>query len=218
MQAPKNGFFYVINAASGEFISGNAFGPVTWATGLDDNGRPIETEDARYGKNPVELLPGPHGAHNWHPMAYNPELELAYIPAQEIPFIFAEDRLFNNGPTTWNIGTSDADFIPPVISRADLKAARATLKGRLIAWDPKTQQARWSVEHPNAWNGGVLSTAGGLVWLARRRGRAARLHCVDTDAAARHGAPLRLGWWQCVGCARASCPIAVALFRPHAAW
>lgn len=161
MQAPKNGFFYVINAASGEFISGNAFGPVTWATGLDDNGRPIETEDARYGKNPVELLPGPHGAHNWHPMAYNPELELAYIPAQEIPFIFAEDRLFNDGPTTWNVGTSDADFIPPVISRADLKAARATLKGRLIAWDPKTQQARWSVEHPNAWNGGVLSTAGG---------------------------------------------------------
>jgi quinohemoprotein ethanol dehydrogenase len=170
MQAPKNGFFYVINASSGEFISGNAFGPVTWATGLDDNGRPIETEDARYGKNPVELLPGPHGAHNWHPMAYNPELELAYIPAQEIPYIFAEDRLFNDGPTTWNVGTSDADFIPPVISRADLKAARATLKGRLIAWDPKTQQARWSVEHPNAWNGGVLSTAGGLVFQGRLNG------------------------------------------------
>jgi glucose dehydrogenase len=53
MQAPKNGFFYVINAASGEFISGNAFVPVNWATGLDLNGRPIEAEGARYEKNPI---------------------------------------------------------------------------------------------------------------------------------------------------------------------
>lgn len=170
MQAPKNGFFYVINAASGEFISGNAFGPVNWATGLDEKGRPIEAEGARYGKNPVALLPGPHGAHNWHPMAYNPELELAYIPAQEIPYAYAEDSRFNNGSTGWNTGTDAAAGVPPVISMADLKAARATLKGRLIAWDPKTQQARWSVEHPNAWNGGVLSTAGGLVFQGRLNG------------------------------------------------
>jgi quinohemoprotein ethanol dehydrogenase len=170
MQAPKNGFFYVINAASGKFISGNAFGPMNWATGLDVNGRPIEADGARYGKNPVALLPGPLGAHNWHPMAYSPELELAYIPAQEIPAVYAEDSQFDPSPLGWNTGTDFAVGTPPVISKADLKAARAALKGRLIAWDPKTQQARWSVEHPNAWNGGVLSTAGGLVFQGRLDG------------------------------------------------
>ncbi|MFT4875220.1 MAG: quinohemoprotein ethanol dehydrogenase [Congregibacter sp.] len=170
MQAPKNGFFYVINATNGEFISGEAFGPVSWATGLDKNGRPIEAEGARYGKNPVTLLPGPSGAHNWHPMAYNPELELAYIPAQEIPATYAEDSRFSAGSTAWNTGADFAAGTPPILSPADLKAARAALKGRLIAWDPKVQEARWSVEHANAWNGGVLSTAGGLVFQGRLDG------------------------------------------------
>jgi quinohemoprotein ethanol dehydrogenase len=170
MQAPKNGFFYVINAANGEFISGNAFGPMNWATGLDEKGRPIEAEGARYGKNPVALLPGTLGAHNWHPMAYNPQLELAYIPAQEIPSVFAEDSRFDTNTIGWNTGADFAAGVPPIISTADIKAVRAALKGRLIAWDPKTQQARWSVEHPNAWNGGVLSTAGGLVFQGRLDG------------------------------------------------
>jgi quinohemoprotein ethanol dehydrogenase len=170
MQAPKNGFFYVINAGTGEFISGEAFGPVSWATGLDENGRPIEAEGARYGKNPVTLLPGPHGAHNWHPMAYNPELQLAYIPAQEIPAVFSDDSRFASGKTAWNTGADFAAETPPVLSPADLKAARAALKGRLIAWDPRAQEARWSVEHANAWNGGVLSTAGGLVFQGRLDG------------------------------------------------
>jgi quinohemoprotein ethanol dehydrogenase len=171
MQAPKNGFFYVINAASGEFISGNAFVPVNWATGLDDNGRPIEAQGARYEKNPIVLLPGPPGAHNWHPMAYNPDLELAYIPAQEIPQGYGQDSRFDSNPTVWNTGVDFADGVPTVISMADLKALKATLKGRLIAWDPKTQQARWSVEHSNAGNGGVLSTAGGLVFQGRIDGQ-----------------------------------------------
>lgn len=170
MQAPKNGFFYVINATNGEFISGEAFGPVSWATGLDKNGRPIEAEGARYGTNPVTLLPGPAGAHNWHPMAYNAELELAYIPAQEIPAVYAEDSRFTAGSTAWNTGADFSAGVPPVLSPADLKAARAALKGRLIAWDPKTQSPRWSVEHANAWNGGVLSTAGGLVFQGRLDG------------------------------------------------
>ena len=68
MQAPKNGFFYVLDAESGEFISGDAFVPMNWAEGLDENGRPIEIADARYGAVPYEQLPGPLGAHNWHPM------------------------------------------------------------------------------------------------------------------------------------------------------
>ena len=83
-------------------------GPVNWATGLDENGRPIEAEGVRYEKNPVALLPGPMGAHTWQPMAFSPELELAYIPAQEIPAIYAEDSRFDSKPTAWNTGSDFA--------------------------------------------------------------------------------------------------------------
>ncbi|MEH6556321.1 MAG: PQQ-dependent dehydrogenase, methanol/ethanol family [Oceanicoccus sp.] len=181
MQAPKNGFFYVINAESGEFISGKAYGPVDWATGLDKQGRPIEAPHARYGSESIVLTPGPLGAHNWHPMAFNPDLQLAYIPAQEIPSSYQEDSRFTSGPVGWNTGADFSADIPPIVTEADVKGLRATLKGRLIAWDPKTQSARWSVEHNNAWNGGVLSTAGGLVFQGKLNGEFAAYNAATGD-------------------------------------
>ena len=170
MQAPKNGFFYVIDAATGEFISGDAFGPMNWATGLDANGRPIEVPDARYGKVPYNQLPGPLGAHNWQPMAFDPDLNLAYIPAQEIPQAYAEDPRFFTKETKWNTGADFAAGVPPIATPEVAKFLRSTLKGRLIAWDPIARKPRWSVEHGNAWNGGVLSTAGGLVFQGKLNG------------------------------------------------
>lgn len=182
MQAPKNGFFYVINAENGDFISGEAFGPVTWATGLDENGRPIETPEARYGSKPIILNPGPLGAHNWHPMAFNPDLQLAYIPAQEIPASYQEDSQFTSVPVSWNTGADFSADVAPIATPADVKELRAALKGRLIAWDPKTQSARWSVEHSNAWNGGVLSTAGGLVFQGKLNGDFAAYNAATGDS------------------------------------
>ena len=170
MQAPKNGFFYVLDAATGEFISGEAFVPVDWATGLDADGRPLEVPEARYGEEPVLIAPGPLGAHNWHPMAFNPELQLAYIPAQEIPSAYSADIHDDENPIGWNTGADFSADVPTVITSADIGAARALLKGRLIAWDPVSQSPRWVVEHENAWNGGVLSTAGGLVFQGKLNG------------------------------------------------
>ncbi|QSR20959.1 PQQ-dependent dehydrogenase, methanol/ethanol family [Hyphomonas sp. KY3] len=170
MQAPKNGFFYVLDAESGEFISGDAFVPMNWAEGLDENGRPIEIADARYGAVPYEQLPGPLGAHNWHPMAFNPDLNLAYIPAQEIPQAYARDPRFETQPVGWNTGADFSAGVPPIAPPEVAKFLRSTLKGRLIAWDPIAREARWSVEHGNAWNGGVLSTAGGLVFQGKLNG------------------------------------------------
>ena len=170
MQAPKNGFFYVLDAATGEFISGNNFVPQTWATGLDENGRPIEVEGARYGADIIFQSPGPLGAHNWHPMAFNPDEGLAYIPAQEIPQAFAEDPRFLDDPVRWNTGVNFDAGNPPEIPPGVVQAVRGTLKGRLLAWDPVAQEARWSVEHRSAWNGGVLSTAGGLVFQGQLDG------------------------------------------------
>ena len=170
MQAPKNGFFYVLDAATGKFISGTPFGPMNWATGLDENGRPIEVPEARYGKVPYNQLPGPLGAHNWQPMAFDPDLDLAYIPAQEIPQAYAEDPRFFSKETKRNTGADFAAGVPPVATPEVAKFLRSTLKGRLIAWDPVAKKPRWTVEHGNAWNGGVLSTAGGLVFQGKLNG------------------------------------------------
>lgn len=80
MQAAKNGFFYVIDRASGEFISAQPFALVNWASGYDAKGRPIYNPDVHYGSNSISVMPGPNGAHNWSPMSFNPNTGLVYIP------------------------------------------------------------------------------------------------------------------------------------------
>jgi quinohemoprotein ethanol dehydrogenase len=170
MQAPKNGYFYVIDAATGEFIKGAGYVPQNWTTGLTAEGRPIEVPEARYAEIPYLQTPGPLGGHNWHPMAFNPDFGLAYIPAQEIPQAYAEDPRFQENSTKWNTGADFAAEVPPIIPSEVFKFLRSGLKGRLIAWDPVANEARWTVEHEGPWNGGVLSTAGGVVFQGKLNG------------------------------------------------
>lgn len=166
MQAPKNGFFYVIDRETGEFISGDPYVTVNWATGIGKDGRPIENPETRIDKTgkPAMVTPGALGGHNWHPMAYHPDENLVFIPAFEAAMIYAPEadwkpdraRGFNVG---YNLGAGD---LPP-----DLGIRRevgSTLRGMLVAWDPVAKKARWTVEHPGPWNGGVLATGGGLVF------------------------------------------------------
>ncbi|MDH3362316.1 MAG: PQQ-dependent dehydrogenase, methanol/ethanol family [Gammaproteobacteria bacterium] len=165
MQAPKNGFFYVIDRETGEFLSANNYVPVNWATHVDpDTGRPVEVADARWpGKQPYLQLPGPFGGHNWHPMSFSPDTGLVYIPAHEVPFAYSDDPEYLAKPGAWNTGV---DFLPASLpsDEAAIEAVKAMLKGRLLAWDPVKQEAAWAFEHKGPWNGGVLSTAGGLVF------------------------------------------------------
>ena len=84
LHAPKNGFFFVVDRTNGKFISAKNFVDVNWATGYDANGRPIEVPTAR-GDKPYDSIPGPYGAHNWHPMSFNPQTGLVYLPAQGVP-------------------------------------------------------------------------------------------------------------------------------------
>ncbi|MCS6987528.1 MAG: PQQ-dependent dehydrogenase, methanol/ethanol family [Sphingomonadaceae bacterium] len=170
MQAPKNGFFYVLDARTGAFLSGTPFVPQTWTTGLDAKGRPIEVKAARYARDLVLVSPGPLGAHNWQPMAFNPGTGLVYIPAQEVPQAMRADALFASRPVAWNTGMDFAAGLTPELPPGALKALRAGMKGRLIAWDPVRRAPRWTVEHEGPWNGGVLSTAGGLVFQGKLNG------------------------------------------------
>jgi quinohemoprotein ethanol dehydrogenase len=164
MQAPKNGFFYVLDRTDGKMISADAYQPnLTWASGVDQTtGRPVETANARY-ENAQPTIPGPLGSHNWHPMAFSPETGLVYIPAHTLPTVYAAMENFQYRPGAWNTGTDFAAGALPTEMAARISAASAA-KGQLVAWDPVARRARWTVDYPNAWNGGVLATAGGLIF------------------------------------------------------
>jgi len=162
MQAPKNGFFYVLDRATGELISAEKYVDVNWATGIDKaTGRPIEAPGLDYREETKTVQPSPLGGHNWQPMSFNPKTGLVYIPANDIAWAFGLDKPFIYRPGTWNTGTDPktGDAMP-----------RELVSGRLIAWDPVNQEKAWEVPYPEPWNGGTLSTAGGLVFQGTAHG------------------------------------------------
>jgi quinohemoprotein ethanol dehydrogenase len=171
MQAPKNGFFYVLDRKTGEFISAEPYVKVTWAKGVDKKtGRPIESETSNYAKQPQFTFPSPYGGHNWQPMSFNPQTGLVYIPAQEVPFIYVNDakfemrkRGFNNGLGLVAQGIPEDNF--------SVGALLQMTSGSLLAWDPVKQKAVWKVDYDHPFNAGVLSTAGNLVFTGTADGR-----------------------------------------------
>jgi quinohemoprotein ethanol dehydrogenase len=159
MQAPKNGFFYVLDRATGELISAEPFVPVNWARHVDlETGRPVELPEARYEDAPFVMTPGVLGGHNWHPMSYNPETGLVYIPAQVHWTRYGHDENFEFQEGVMNLGVASPGGPLPRTS------------GHLLAWDPVAQEERWRVPHPDMWNGGTLTTAGNLVFQGRGDG------------------------------------------------
>jgi alcohol dehydrogenase (cytochrome c)/quinohemoprotein ethanol dehydrogenase len=166
MQASKNGFFYVLDRASGQLISARNFVTLNWAKGVDiHSGRPIENPEARIettGKLYV-VVPGAGGAHSWQPMAYDPKTGLVYIPALEAGFPYMPDADWQPAAVGFNTGMDFAAAAMP--ADTNIRAAvKAATKGALIAWDPVAQQERWRAPFKGPWNGGVLATAGGLVF------------------------------------------------------
>ncbi|WBX83354.1 PQQ-dependent dehydrogenase, methanol/ethanol family [Sphingosinicella microcystinivorans] len=170
MQAPKNGYFYVIDRKDGTLVSAKGFVPQTWTTGIDmATGRPIEAENARFTRGTFVALPSALGAHNWHPMAFSPETGLVYLPAQEVPFAYLADAGFKGRDGGWNVAV---DFLANAVpdDPAQFRALRAMLKGQLVAWDPVQQKEVWRVQYDGPWNGGVLATAGNLVFQGNAHG------------------------------------------------
>jgi alcohol dehydrogenase (cytochrome c)/quinohemoprotein ethanol dehydrogenase len=166
MQASKNGFFYVLDRASGQLVSANNFVTINWAKGVDlHSGRPIENPEARVertGKLYV-VVPGAGGAHSWQPMAYDPKAGLVYIPALEAGFPYMSDPHWKPAAVGFNTGMDFAAGAMPADTNVRA-AVKAATKGALIAWDPVAQKERWRVPFKGPWNGGVLATGGGLVF------------------------------------------------------
>jgi len=164
MQAPTNGFFYVIDRTNGKVISAEKIGKANWAERIDlETGRPVEAPDIRYEKGPVTIWPSPWGVHNWHPMAWSPKTGLVYVPTMKLPAIYftnpaiieeAGQQVIGGRRVALPIG---AHYTPVEIDPDDGT-------GTLVAWDPVAQKARWRVPQQSMVNGGTLATAGGLVF------------------------------------------------------
>ena len=180
MQANKNGFFYVLDRITGEFISAQPFSRVTWAKGIDQKtGRPIINTEVKYGKDPVPVSPGGGGAHNWSPMSYNPQTGLVYIPSRGWDtFTYATNYDFKPEPsrvggasqTGLNTNTVGMARKPtgPAIGPEPLEGGNLST---LVAYDPVKQEIRWRVPVGNSRYGGTLSTASNLLFQVAPDGR-----------------------------------------------
>jgi quinohemoprotein ethanol dehydrogenase len=180
MQANKNGFFYVLDRITGEFISGQPFSRVTWAKGIDQKtGRPIINTEVKYGKDPTPVSPGGGGAHSWSPMSYNPQTGLVYIPSRGWDtFTYAADydfkpdssRVGGAAQTGLNLNTQGMTRKPagPAIGPEPLPGGNVST---LVAYDPAKHEIRWRLPVGNSRFGGTLSTASNLLFQVAPDGR-----------------------------------------------
>ena len=176
MQANKNGFFYVLDRATGEFISGKPFvSGITWATGLDaKTGRPIEVPSIT--EKPAIISPAPDGAHNWNPMAFSPTTGLVYLAAKAgTESVHVPDSNWTYNPDARNTG-GEHNYEGPL--KTELNAMPLPV-GELLAWNPVTQREAWHARYPTAVGGGVLATAGNLVFQGRADGVLAAYRATD---------------------------------------
>ncbi|MEO8309090.1 MAG: PQQ-dependent dehydrogenase, methanol/ethanol family [Pseudomonadota bacterium] len=173
VQPNKNGMLYVLDAASGKLISGDAFTTVNWNTGIDmKTGRPKVVKAARYEKQGWNLAPGVQGGHGWHSNAFSPDTGLVYIPTQlaYFPLVDAPYKVSNVG---YNLGI---DFGAPGTYYLKNPKAPSTFVGYLQAWDPVTRKKVWetptnappdgspATTAGSGPTGGAMATAGGLVF------------------------------------------------------
>ncbi len=181
MQAPKNGFFYVLDRATGELLSARNYVFVNWTRGIDPKtGRPLPNPAADYGTGPKLVFPSMAGGHNWQPMSFSAKTGLVYIPVIDMPMVFVNT---SQRPAGLLEGTfTTAGLVPEGYDPAALRSmfgplptmdalvrgagagAHTGMRGELRAWDPVRQRVVWSQPSYSFWDGGVMSTDGGLVF------------------------------------------------------
>ena len=212
MQANKNGFFYVLDRVTGELISAEPFVKVNWASGVDrKTGRPVETGQGEYFREAKLVFPSWFGGHNWQPMSFNPGTGLVYIPAMEAPVIFSVPKqpftyqrggensasvgvFAVPGPYGWGSQYSAEAKELPALETLTRGQGDPRPRGFLRAWDPIKQRIAWEVDTSGPWagdpsamwnGGGVISTAGGVVFQGRGTGELVALD-VETGKSLHH--------------------------------
>jgi quinohemoprotein ethanol dehydrogenase len=174
MQANKNGFFYELDRETGKLISARPYAEVNWAKGIDANGRPIENAAIRELKDATIVRPSSAGAHNWHPLSFNPTTGLVYMGVLDATSLQAVT-------VGWKINLHDQvtgldrGYQGPV--RKQWLATKPS--GKLVAWDPAAQREAWHIDLPDPGSGGTLSTAGNLVFQGRADGKLQAYRATD---------------------------------------
>lgn len=158
--ANRNGFFYALDRKSGEFLFAEAFVPQTWNEGFDAKGRPRKSAKASPSLSGTVVAPSLSSAANWWPPSYDPSRQLVFVNAAETPAVFFKSetvtyrkgQLFEGGGSTQNNQQTDA-YIKAI------EAATGKVRWQTVLDKDTTEN--WSM-------GGVLSTAGGVVFSGFR--------------------------------------------------
>lgn len=190
LQANKNGFFYVLDRKTGKLLSAKNFVYINWASGVDMmSGRPVVTQDADWHASPKNVYPSWAGAHTWMPMSLSDQTHLVYIPVVDSSAVWV-DMVHNGGDVKFLDGffTANGIFPDDTYDAADLKhlfgplpglkELRAARKSKIVrelirAWDPVAQRTVWEHETSSGirgYDGGIMSTAGNLVFQGRGNG------------------------------------------------
>jgi len=166
-QAPKNGFFYVLDRATGELISAEPFVKVSWASSIGKDGRPVINPAAYYDQEGISIYPTGGGAHNWAAMSFNPATGLVYIPSSYSSFPYQAQPELRPGSTGYVRPSGQTKVIEPLAGPEPPAGAR----GGLQAWDPVKQKLGWNVEGGGGIGGGTTTTAGNVVFQVINDGR-----------------------------------------------
>jgi quinohemoprotein ethanol dehydrogenase len=167
LNAPKNGFFYVIDRDTGALLSAEKYAKVNWADHIDlKTGRPVENPEARANQGDFVMYPGAGGAHSSEAMSFDPLTRLVYIPTIESAWVYNDrgvDRDHWKPQPGMVLSTGMSQLAPTTPLPPPTSA--------LLAWDPINRKAVWSVPTPGIFNGGITSTGGNLVFQGRADGR-----------------------------------------------
>jgi quinohemoprotein ethanol dehydrogenase len=198
MQAAKNGYYYVLDAASGALLSAHNFAFVNWTRGLDARGRPLPDARADYDAHPALVFPSEAGAHSWEPMAYDPGRAVTYLPVIEAGNVILETSTRRAGLVEGQFTTpaipvelydpkemrSLYGVVPPLQDLARGLKTRTESRGYLRAWSVPQHRILWEVPSVASLGviGGVLATGGGLVFQGDPNGH---FNAYDADTGAR---------------------------------
>ncbi|MEY4929635.1 MAG: hypothetical protein RI909_359 [Bacteroidota bacterium] len=172
MMAPKNGFYYVLDRATGELLSADKYTKVNWASHVDlKTGRPVLTENGQWYKDkPKLVVPYLGGGHVWQPMSFNPSTGLVYIPERSVPQVFKSFDTYQWLPDVDNTNLDYANMFKFKKNVPEqIKSAEDTLRSEsLLAYDPVKQKAVWKFTEGGP-DGGIMSTPE-LVFQGTRTG------------------------------------------------
>ncbi len=171
MQAPKNGFFYVLDARTGRLLSAEKYSPLSWATHVDmRTGRPAEVDEARYEitQRPVIVAPGALGMHNWHPMAFHPKTGLVYIPVAVNNAPYSTPKDFKVNETGFNTGVNFAGGAELYDRPGAPK--RGNIESYILAYNPVTGKEAFRINNEVYGASGVLATGANLIFSGNHKG------------------------------------------------